>query len=269
MPWFSICVAFLAAVTSTGTADACEKLTNIQDIDIEFANMTNRIKQALIRNNVDVALLIEKLRAISAVKNRNVPLFEEDVFEKIKSIDDFWRKFGIFWIIFDYEFLLYVVKISDCREAQEIFEEFLARIDPSAIEDEDLVLYCKEEHQEGSLKPVLRIKVKAEKCTPNIKSMVEEIVSKKYNLEKYALRFQGIRKGCIELLYYISKPLKSYLIQFSISRNIILGEFLVHKIINLHVDEIELTVSSAADSYTSIAIHSTKLNNWVGPTYNA
>ena len=244
-----ICVAFLATVTSTGTADACEKLTNIQDIEVQFAMMTDRIKQALIKNNVDVASLIEQLCAISAVKNKNVPLFDEDVFEKIKSIGDLWRKLKNFWNIFDYEFLLYVVKISNCREAQEIFENFLSRIDPTAIEDADLVLHCKGEHQEGSLKPVLRIKVKAEICTPNIKSMVEEIVSKIYDLEKYALRFQGIKKGCIELLYYISKPLKLYLIQFKISRKIILEEFLVHKIISLHIDEFELTVS-----YTSIAI---------------
>ena len=213
--------------------------------------MTDRIKQALIRNNIGVASLIEQLCAISAVKTKNVPLFDEDVFEKIKSIDNFWRKLRNFWTIFDYELLLYIIEISNCREAQEIFEDFLSRIDPTAIEDADLVLYCKEEHREGSLKPTLRVKVKTAKCTPNIKSMVEEIVSKAYNLDKYALRFQGIKEGCIELLYYISKPLKLYLIQFNISRKIILGEFLIHKIISLHIDEFELMVS-IADSYTSI-----------------
>ena len=121
--------------------------------------MTIRIKQALISNNVDIVPLIEQLCAISAVRNKNVPLFDEDVFERIKSIDEFWRKLRNFWNIFDYELLGYVVKVSECGEAQEIFEEFLSRIDPSAIENVDLVLHCKKEHQEGSLKPVLRIKV--------------------------------------------------------------------------------------------------------------
>ena len=59
-------------------------------------------------------------------------------------------------------------EISDCREAQDIFKEFLPGIDPSAfdpsatdlsaIEDVNLVLHCREEHPEGSLKSVLRIK---------------------------------------------------------------------------------------------------------------
>ena len=53
--------------------------------------MTSNIKQALINNNVDVAVLIERLCAISAVKNENVPLFDEDVFERIQSIDKFWK----------------------------------------------------------------------------------------------------------------------------------------------------------------------------------
>ena len=240
---------FLAVVgTSTSAVAACEKLTNIQHIDIQFGKMTNRIKEALISNNVDVVPLIEQLCAISAVKRKNVPLFDKDVFKKIKSIQDFWRELRIYWNIFDYELLQIVIEISSCRQAQVILEDFLSRIDPSAIEDADLVLYCKKECWEGSLRPELRIKVKAEKCTSDIKSTVEKIVSKTYDLEKYALRFQGIKEGCIELLYYVSRPLKLHLLRFEISREIILGEFLAHKIISLQIDEFELlntTVSSS------------------------
>ena len=58
--------------------------------------MTSRIEQALISNNVDVAELIKQLCAISAVKNKKGPLFDEDVFEKIKSIDAPLEKVKIF-----------------------------------------------------------------------------------------------------------------------------------------------------------------------------
>ena len=218
-------------------------MTNINLIEIEFAKTTNRIKQALINNNVDVVSLIEQLCAISAVKNQKVPLFDEDVFEKIKSIDEIWKKLKNFWNIFDYELLQCVVEISDCREAKGIFKEFLSRIDPSAIEDEDLILHCQVQDREGSLKPVLRIKVNSEKCTSDIRKMVEKTVSEAYNLHKYTLRLQGIKKGCVELLYYISKPLKVFILQFEITENI-LGSFLAHKIISLHIDEFVLKVPS-------------------------
>ena len=218
-------------------------MTSINLIEIEFAKTTNRIKQALINNNVDVVSLIEQLCAISAVKNQKVPLFDEDVFEKIKSIDEIWKKLKNFWNIFDYELLQCVVEISDCREAKGIFKEFLSRIDPSAIEDEDLILHCQVQDREGSLKPVLRIKVNSEKCTSDIRKMVEKTVSEAYNLHKYTLRLQGIKKGCVELLYYISKPLKVFILQFEITENI-LGSFLAHKIISLHIDEFVLKVPS-------------------------
>ena len=240
---------------AAGTEPACEKLTSIRDIEIQFAKMTIRIKQALINNNVDVVLLIEQLCAISTVRNKKVPLFDEDVFENIKSIDDFWKIMKNFWCIYDYELLLCVVEVADCREAEQIFQQFLSRIDPSAIEDVDLVLHCKVEYLEGLLKPVLRVKINAEKCTKNIKKQAEEIISKKYELDKYGLCFQGIKEGCIELLYYISKPLKLYLSQFEISEDI-LPEFLVCNIISLHIDELELKIpSKSVDVTVSTYIH--------------
>ena len=202
--------------------------------------MTNKIKQALINNNVDVASLIEQLCTISAVKNKNVPIFDEDVFKNIKSIDEFWRKLIIkFLNIFDYDLLQYIVEISDCVEAQAILKDFLLRIDPSVIKDVDLVLHCKEECWEGSLRPVLRIKVNTEECTLNTKKMVEKAVSEAYKLEKYALHLQSIKDGCIELLYYISKPLKYYLLQFEITEKVKAG-FLAHHIVSLHIDKLEL-----------------------------
>ena len=150
------------------------------------------------------------------------------------------RRVKNFWNIFDYELLYYVVEISECREAKEIFEEFLSKIDPSAIKDVDLVLHCRIEDQEGSLKSVLRIKVNSEECTPAVEKWIKEIVSEVYKLDKYALCFRGIKEGCIELLYYISKPLKMYLIQFDEVSKSILEDFHAHKIISLHIDEFEL-----------------------------
>ena len=179
-------------------------MISIRDIEAQFAMMTSSIKQALINNNVDVALLIERLCAISAVKEKKVPLFDKDVFEEIQSVDEFWKRLRDQWNIYDYELLEYIVNISGCREAKEIFKEFFSRLNPSAIEDVGLVLDCRVKDREGLLMPVLRIKVKAEKCTPHIKKMVEKIVSEKFNLDKYTLCLQSIKKGCVEfvLLYF-------------------------------------------------------------------
>ena len=119
---------FLAAIKLKNTALANENLAELIDIEIQFAKMTIRIKQALINNNVDVVLLIKQLCAISAVKNKMMPLFDAAVFKRIESIDDFWKMLRSFLSIFDYELLLYVVEISDCKEAQQILDEYLSKV---------------------------------------------------------------------------------------------------------------------------------------------
>ena len=230
-------------MTSKGTEPASEKWTSIKDIDIQFGKMTSRIEQALISNNVDATKLITQLRAISVVKNKKVPLFDDEVFEKIQSVDMLWRKLSSFWNIFDYELLECVIEISECGEARSILKNFLSRIDPSAIEDANLVLYYEKQNLKGQLKPVLRVKVNTEKCTLKIKEKVKKIISKAFNLDKYALCFRSIKKGCIELFYYISKPLKSHLLSFKISEDTI-AEFLADEIISLQIDERKLKIPS-------------------------
>ena len=229
-------------------------MTSIRKIEVLFAKTTNEIKEALIRNNVKVVPLIEQLCAISAVKSKDVPLFDKDIFKRTKSINEFWQELRSFWNIFDYELLEYVIEISDCNEAREIFENFLSRIDPSVIENVDLVLHCKVLHQEGLLKPILRIKVNADKFTLNVKKRVEEMISKAYDLEKYALRLQGIKKGCIELLYYISKPLKVYLLEFKVSEAILI-EFCSYNIKSFYIDENELNIPSKIDDNKVKIVH--------------
>ena len=204
--------------------------------------MTDEIKEALINGNIDVVSLVEQLCAISAVKDKKVPLFDKDVFEKIQSINDFWRELRIFWNIFDYDLLHFVIKLSKCKKAQVIFDEFLSRIDPLAIEDVDLVLRCRVEHREGSLKPVLRIKINADRCTIDIQRKVKETVSEIFNLEQYSLCFKGIKKGCIELLYdCISGGVESYLLQCTLSKDNFKGLSSCN-IINLHINDYELKV---------------------------
>ena len=200
----------------------------MKDIQIQFAIMTERIKQALIDNKVEVDKLINQLCTISAVKNKKVPIFDNDVFERIKSINELWKTLRNFWKIFDYELLEYVVGISECEQARTILKQFLAEIDPSAIKGVNLVLHCVEENQEGALEPVLRVKVNTEECTADIEEQVKKTISKKFNLDQYALHLCGIKEGCIELLYYISKPLKTYLMKCIISEDII-EEFLANK----------------------------------------
>ena len=227
----------------------------MEDIEVEFAIMTQKVKQALIKSNIDVDSLIQQLRAISGVRNRNVPLFDKEVFTELKSVEDFWKTLSTFWNIYDYDLLRFIIKITECEDAQRILEKFLSRIDPAIIEDADLVLHCKVDQKEGWPKPTLRIKINTEKCNGYIKEKVKNIVSKTYNLQEYTLCFKGIKEGCIELMYHISIAVMTYLLQCRITSRI-LTEFLACKIVNIYVDDIDVLVSNqTANIFTVICTY--------------
>jgi len=216
-----------------------DKFTSLRKIEVEFAKMTTRIKETLHKNNISVSVLIEQLCAISAVSNKKVPIFDEDVSENIKSFDELWRKLRKFWNIFDYDLLISVVDLTECSEAQEILDTFLAKIDLSALENVvGLVLDCEETW------PLLRIKVNAEKCTLDVQHKVKDIISKKYDLQKYTLHFTGIKEGCFLFIYNISKAVKSYLLQYEITDGI-MADFAAHNIISLQIDDMILNVPSS------------------------
>jgi len=213
--------------------------------------MLVKVKNALDRNKISVAELIEQLCTISAVSSKKVPIFDDDAFDRIHSIDDLWRTFRNYWSIFDYDLLITVIDLTECAEAQEILDNFLSRIDPSALKDVDLVLHCKVHIEEGFIKPVLRIKVNAEECTNHIKKEAENVVSKAYKLENCSLHFVGIKEGCFELIYYISNPVMSYLLGFKVTGSI-MAEFAVHNIMSLKINTMTLTVPSSVTKTVSI-----------------
>jgi len=158
------------------------------------------------------------------------------------TIDELWKRLRYHWSIFDYNVLLLVVKLVGCSEAQQIINNFLERIDPSALEG-DLVLSCKIYNEEELLWPLLSIKINVEKCTLDSEDKVKEVICEKFALKKYALCFKAIKEGCIELLYCISRPLKSYLLQFEVTYSI-MAEFSAYSIISIRIDDTELTLPS-------------------------
>ena len=192
------------------------RTSKFEELQVEFAKLTNRIKIALTKNKTDVGTLIEQLSAISAVKDKKVPLFDENVFEKVKTVEDLWRILRSYWSIRDYDLLIYILKLVECKEANDVYEEFWLRIDPSLLQDTTFILSCKEYEGEGLLK-LLRVKLNTETLTVEVEKKAKREVSQTYNLTKYALTFKGIKQGCIELIYGMSKALTSYLLQFKVT----------------------------------------------------
>ena len=231
------------------------KLTTIPKIEVEFAKMTIKVKEALCKANISVATLIQQLCAISTVNTKKVPLFDEDVFDKkITSIDELWKMLTNFWTIFDYDILKLIIQITECEceEVQKIFENFLSKIDPSAL-DVDLVLHCEVYEEKGVLKPRLRIKVNAEKCTESIQCKVKKLISEKFDLNNYSLVSIAIKEGCVELIYYISKAVVFYLLECKVTA-MMMADFAKLNIVFIQINDMKLSVPSQITSMVGTTI---------------
>ena len=227
-----------------------ELMITSEDLEAEFAITTKKIKQVLCNSPIDVISVVEQLQTTSAVKDKNIPLLDEDVFESVTTVEKLWQRLSRFWSIFDYDVLKFLLRIVECEKAKEIFEDFLSKINISAIEDMGLVLRYEVFESQGLIKPLLRIKVKAERCTNSIKRKVKELVSLKFNLQKYALRFRGIKEGCIELIYEISNAMMSYFLSYKFD-GYDLADFAACNIISLHINDMELQISPEIDMVCS------------------
>ena len=256
---YLVCIDDDCAVSMTTNKEGAErKMITCQDhLEVEFAVTIIKIKQVLCNHDIDLNSVVQQLQTISAVKDKNIQLFDDDVFDKVTTVDKLWQKLSRFWSIFDYDVLIILLQLIKCKKADEILEEFLSRIDISALEDVDLVAHCKKFDREGLMKPLLRIKIKIdylEKFTNSMKKEAEETVKLKYNLENYSVRFKGIKEGCIELVYEISNAMKLYILQYELT-GYDLAEFATHNIISLHINDRKLQIPSEIDmvcSYSSI-----------------
>ena len=222
------------------------KLRTTEDLEVEFVIATKKIKQALCNSHIDVTPVIEQLQAISAVRNKNVPLLDEDVFENVTTVEKLWQRLSRFWSIYNYDMLRILLRIVECKRADEILEEFLSRIDVSTIEDMEIVAHYEVFKWQGWIKPLLRIKIKAERCTNSVRKKVEETLSSILNLKEYTLTFRGIKEGCIELIYEISNAVMLYFLQCKFT-GYDLAEFAAHDIISIHINDMELIIPSEID----------------------
>ena len=241
-------IYILANYDTLKGSQAAVTLTHIEDIELEFAKMTDKIKEELSQyiSDSNVDSLIEQLRAISAVRDKKVPLFAEDSFKRVSNMRSLWQILSGFWSIYDYDLLKLVLKIINCKKANRILDHFLLQIDPAEIDDVDFVIHYKVYERTEFPKPLLRVKVKVDKvdsCSRHHKEEVTKALSKTCDLESYSLRLKGIREGCVELMYEMSEELKSYLLSCRVVESDV--QYLINcGIIHLEIGNMEIDLSS-------------------------
>ena len=205
--------------------------------------MVINIQEALKKSNIDVTKLLIKLKS-SAVRDRQVPLFDPGIFEKVSTIDKLFETLSKYWELFDYDVLMYLVNTAECEAAIKVYDEFLTSFDSSVMSNYQLILHYRKFNKENVLPGTykLRVKIAQDKCTAEIERKVKGIISEHFKLEKYALILKGIKQGCCELIYQISPSVKSYMLEYKIAGCDVL-QLKAHMITVLGVDnDMELII---------------------------
>ena len=231
------------ATKSVELIKARKRLSSIDEIEIDFGIMIADVQEAFEKNNINVNRLLIKLKSSSAVRDRKIPLFEKDTFNNITSIEKLFETLSGYWHLFDYDVLMYLVKTAGCNEAKTIYDDFLASFDSSVMSNYQLILQYDEFNKESILPGTckLRIKVAQDNCTVEIERKVKEVISRHFELEKYALICKGLKEGCIELMYQLSHSVKSYMLQYKLNSDAVL-QCKVHKISAVKFDCMELNI---------------------------
>ena len=218
-------------------------LSSFNEIEAGFGIMVTKIQEALEKNNVDVSKLLIKLKSSSAVRDREVPLFDPSIFEKITSIDKLFKMLSGYWYLFDYDVLMYLVNTAECKEAKIIYDDFLTSFDSSVVHDhfDSLIHSCIEFNKGSNIPGTCRlwVKITLDECTSKTKEEIKEILSKCFKLERYALICKGIKQGCLEIIYQISLSVKSYMLQYKITEHE-LSQLKAHMITTLKIDDVDI-----------------------------
>ncbi|XP_065900577.1 uncharacterized protein [Dysidea avara] len=99
-------VAVVDTLADDGVDDLLSnvKPKSIQELEVKFAKVTNRIKQQVFNHpRINPMSLIEQLRTVSAVRDQHVPLLDEDVFTRVTTMEQLWRKLTNYWTIYNYD----------------------------------------------------------------------------------------------------------------------------------------------------------------------
>jgi len=218
-------------------------ITSSTSLEVEFAKTTAAIKETLRKENIHMNTLIEQLRTSSAVKSQEVPLFDNEIFTTINSVEDLWKILSNYWSAYDYDILDFLINTIESKSAKSIYDDFLSRIDPSALMNVEFIADCKEVKWQG-LGKRLRVKVKAEKCTDDVQKTAKKQICRHFNLKIYSVVFVGIKEGCIELIFaFLSTATTQYMETCYVTGRM-LADFAALRIQHLQTNDMELNVPS-------------------------
>ena len=189
---------------------------SLKDIKADFENMIFDVQKAFIDGNVVVDDLLMNLKTSFATKNKEVPLFREDYFKDVTSIETLFKVLDCHWNLCDHDMLAFLINMAKCEMASVIYQKFVNSLNLSPF---DLVCHCPNMEMVSGYK-TLQITVDISECTIKTVEKIKMMIVEYYELEKHAIVFKEVMKGSINIKY-----LTSDLVMIDINNKILFVDF--------------------------------------------
>ena len=212
----------------------------------KYANCFTKIKNIYEEQKCSVTEMILKL---SAADDENQTVFSTDeVFGKIKNINQLFLWIGKYCSMYDYELLLALVESTECEEAIKLLNDLSKELHSSILKDLDLL------SEDGELRDIksfipgshkLEIKYIGGKCTLATKDYVQRIIYECFHLKRGSIILRGAQEGCVAFIYQISTTVKSHLLHYQITPQDVV-KFTAMKISSIKIDDVDVMLPSQA-----------------------
>ena len=142
--------------------------------------------------------------------------------------------------MYDYELLLALVVSIECEESKKLLNDFTEQLRHSVLQNLDLLPELKDPKVlPGTHK--LIIKYIGGKCTLESTIFIRNVVYECFQLKKVSIIFRGAEEGCVAFVFQISSAVRSYLLQYKVTNEVV-AVLAKYNITHVLIDDEELKV---------------------------
>ena len=135
-----------------------------------------------------------------------------------EAMDELFYMIQNEWKFFDYDLIDSIVKMSGCKEAEDLLTGYISEIDGRLNIDFEPHKPLLESISKGSTTKVLKIKCEVEKVSIKQWISIKEALKRCFHLPDGTLQFNNTISGSITLIAKISLQAKNYLLQLKITK---------------------------------------------------
>ena len=150
-------------------------------------------------------------------------VFSDNDFTESESFRQLSRSLLMRTSIYDYSALEFFINTIKCEQAKKMLQDFVQHFENSFMTEMNLLddydIYSASDYSEmsfGEDQPLV-IKYRGHSLSYDDRRLIKNFVCEMFELVLFSLTFERIARGCLALIYRVSKSVQKYLLEYRIT----------------------------------------------------